>query len=1615
MRIESPNNENLIENDSSLEGNTETLKPEDDKEKKDREEKEQFISDFEKSQQEIKSRISEIDETIDILFSGFSFDLSKTEPLKSLEEVTLKIESLKTITDPISRLKESSSVLLSLRKLEDPVKSDRYEKEQKINEIKAQIDRIDEYLSLVGQMGTIERAKQFFKVRNYKQDRKKLHIARVRTENDYGKDDVYYQEIHNKRKELEQKILEIGEHQITDSWNKDVSESIDRSWDKIKNNPAISRDIAKTYIENVIQPEIEAKPGDEESKKELLLALRQYIDEPEYNPQLAGRIREIASRNNHNLLSYPVNVILDEGEKKIFKQLFLSQTNELIKASLKRFQQKKNHTSTTISSNSTYTIEKALEKFPKGASFEDGDIILSGQSIRRHPNQSLWNILRKSPLTNSIFSGTIERVDDEIYQSSLVNALEDPQGSWIHKLEEYPTPESVRTIFMLAAAKAESSKEAVEAANWVLYRWCEQKDWPNILDKAEASYPELREVRPILENWKHRDKSRNPEIINTPKNILIPAIKAVEEHKDTKDLKLACLAMEGLSYSQIIEEELDILVPPEERAILKEARQILTESPDINSVYLDKTAHDVLINFFRRKNSNGWLGLPSDSGENLSFQLILSLSKKILENQDNYSGLQYLTSSGLVINRAFEMIKRKTAGFSYDLDLFLDAHKNLPEISKSLPVLQKFCLQFKDQETINFYRKMLDAYKEATNFPLETLLQLVDDKKINQERALELSRPIKTKNGEIDFTKLENVEEAMRVPHMYLTTNNGLEFFVSTRKTGIDKIDSSLEPSMGNQLMNLEKGDQNYLSNFRHTIIEETINKFLSGNFDGTVTEENWKGALLAYIKLNEENLAENESTDKNIELLKSAFLGSEAKKVCLEQIKSLWLTYLDSGKIEDLPLSLNLISEYIKKEGGAGPLSQIESLGLFCSNFYEMVRADKTMPRTKNEIFDGMKKAEERFSKERWSGEDQSDFYNISKDIASIAPSLFSSYFEVFEKLNPKNFQLFAQEVFPLHRVVLVLAEKSEYGKRSHNKKDLANIRKRFVESVVDQNGDIKSIAEQTKELVDEITETFKNKFGITKIPEKFNQEQIRSLNNISLYLSNIQGRNEEKENILGFYLALMINNKWDDFRRGEEIKPEEFLEEGNASTIRRLLNERAELNPLTADNLGISAEKMPEFYKTLESDTENITTGNIETVDTKLNNVILNLDGLRDLDLYPDPLDKGRMELLLRAGNKKLGSVTAKLYQKLANPEKAPDFSAEDQEIANQIETMLKENSLEVTAKNIKKYFQEEIKPFSVTMNILNFIEEIGAEKEISELREILRPSPEIISIFNKLGEGFKSSSGAIALSQDLDHLENLVIKNEDELIPEESSLVKSYLNSIREKIVKLESIHDQVVKKFSGLKQGQTTTKNDLLKNKLEDIDKIIGAKDSQKVITSGMTTNLNYIIENMRECLSCVRQGCNNDTDLTFGDQNKFYLYSKTESASKSISDEIVFLEPITNPDGTSEMSFVLDRVYGTNTPAILVNQVETVLKKYREIKRKFPEAKISLFVSQSALASCGLTAESLIEKLANPENITTQVQTAEVNVIKSAVADHYVEFASEARTAGKKSAGGVSIR
>jgi hypothetical protein len=681
------------------------------------------------------------------------------------------------------------------------------------------------------------------------------------------------------------------------------------------------------------------------------------------------------------------------------------------------------------------------------------------------------------------------------------------------------------------------------------------------------------------------------------------------------------------------------------------------------------------------------------------------------------------------------------------------------------------------------------------------------------------------------------------------------------------------------------------------------------------------------------------------------------------------------------------------------------------------------TVNRTKKEIKNILSKQEYIFEKDKWSQSDRSNFYNLADDLIAAAPSIFSSFAPIFENLSGKELKAFSKELLPLYQAqLIVLQDTDKAGEAVYKPRDLVPFRKKleFLAASMKLYPEDKeqTMATEKESLINDVSAGFKGRFGLAQFPKELKKKDLRTLQNCVRYIGNISDRDAKRESLLSLFLSLELKKEWSDFRAGKEIDFKKHLTPDKLKLISSILEDKAK-NTLSSEILGIKESDLPAFQEILQKETKNNMLGSLETIDVKVGKIKNSLKDLTDPHAYDDPIDKSLFVLQSTAG-RQVGATLAKIYNELSN--KPVTFSEAERAIQKELAHIFQVSSWDTA---LVKEIQDRAQPFNLLTSLVKKIGEDKVDENIKELRRRLSPSPEITAIFNRLDEDFKPGSGAHASFKDLEYLESQVIKEESQLRPEEKKLIQDYLQGIKEKMLDLEKIagtmeeyFNKIKSSFHNLEKVKTTSPSASLTNRLKELEKTINST-GEGMIVSRITSDLNFIIENMRQCLGCLRKESNNDTNLAFGEFNKFFMMSEQEKRSGSVADEIVFFAPLETAPEKKEMSFVMDQVYGAKSADILLAHVLTVYKKYRALKDSFPEAKLSLAIPGATLNNAGIDDELLIKRVQEKlgDNITFEVLAgAKVDIPASALSDNYVEFGKkDARTAGERNFAGLIIR
>ncbi|QQG52839.1 MAG: hypothetical protein HY931_01215 [Candidatus Falkowbacteria bacterium] len=797
--------------------------------------------------------------------------------------------------------------------------------------------------------------------------------------------------------------------------------------------------------------------------------------------------------------------------------------------------------------------------------------------------------------------------------------------------------------------------------------------------------------------------------------------------------------------------------------------------------------------------------------------------------------------------------------------------------------------------------------------------------------------------------------------------------------------------------------EEEYRGQFNNKFYALTNQKML-GRDNNFFEEKDWGLALVKYIESVE---GERGDQVKQKEQITDLFSGPY-RDICLNGMTSDWNKFLKDETWQEIPLRLRVITDTIDKYGGAGNLSRIETFSSIITAVKNAAESEKTTDKTYAEIKNTLQNAETRFEKEKWTQDDKSEFYGLAKDIIEAAPSLFSSLAPVFENMSGKEIKQFIKEVFPLYQAELITMQKiDEKGEITYDARNLVPMKRAIKHLMTDLSAQPEKkeeiITGEKESLITNIRLRFKERFGIVNVPAELNNENFRSVHNLIRYTGNINGRDASSESLISLYLGLQLNGDWDKFRRGEKIEISNYLTPEKAAVIESHLAGR-EKNSLKPEMVNIKPEELAPFQEKLQAEVTNSMIGNIETIDSKLGNAKRGMEHLLDPDLYDDQGDKNLIPIIKR-GDKLVGAVLAKTFQSLKNRE--IKLSAQEQSLQNNLASAL--NISNWTEETVKAA-QDRVQSISLISKVLNRMEDTKVDENIAELNKRVEPSEDIIKIFNKLDLGFKPSSGAIAISQDLETLASLIVKEGGKLTPEEKENAKKYLDAISEKKAELEGIMRTVKEYFEKI-QGSAKANNLKLKDRLKEIREIIYSSGGEKMIVSEMTKDINLIVENMRQCLGCLRKEVNNDTNLAFGDYNKFFMMSREEKTKGSVADEIVFFVPTKKENGESNMSFVMDRVYGSQKPDILISHILTVYKKYQPIKKEFKESNISISISSEAMRSVNIKPEDL-QKILKEKipglKFNTFVENMKADIPKSSLSDNYIEFGDKgARATGER--------
>jgi len=538
--------------------------------------------------------------------------------------------------------------------------------------------------------------------------------------------------------------------------------------------------IREAYIQQVISPQVEKiaeeKKLPPERKDEFYKALGNYLDhreEPEDQRQVFRQ--ELDKLFDYNNGFYDVRNSCDallRGDDKLIVQGFvvnmaaaeIAQIKTAVEPQLRNYDQRESF---------SRVFNKAIKPSDRWNRDENsfGTQVLSRfdqyRSGSGYENMELWGAMKSSAAANELFGDGIRQHDQEIYSAVLDKSLSDTNGGDIDMLYYYPTPDAIRNLVVIAAA--DSQEYRTVHANWTLNRLSKRPEWKLLLDAAEEKHPSLKATRQTLEKWNYTEYGNHPDIQKVAGDLAA----ALFEDADV-DKRLTTLATLSLRNDVIVNilGKRNILNEQESQQIGQAIAFLRDTSEETwrqhrENDYKTPYLSDYAFTNGLRENLFYLLRPEGDTVDQQHLAVIKrfdQLSKVVLENKEDFTKLSYLMNSHVI-----DRLKNPSTAID-NIPAFLNASRTIPELSKENALMSEFCKQYKDADTVTFFRNITTAYGDLPK-QLVPIVTLVGNSELSRERALEL--PLKAS----DILSGSLFSLSAEFPSLYLATDQDNDFF----------------------------------------------------------------------------------------------------------------------------------------------------------------------------------------------------------------------------------------------------------------------------------------------------------------------------------------------------------------------------------------------------------------------------------------------------------------------------------------------------------------------------------------------------------------------------------------------------------------------------------------------------------------------------------------------------------------------------------------------------------------------------------------------------------------------------------------------------------------------
>lgn len=279
----------------------------------------------------------------------------------------------------------------------------------------------------------------------------------------------------------------------------------------------------------------------------------------------------------------------------------------------------------------------------------------------------ILQIIKKNPQLRAVIGDRIDEFDQAVSKRIQQHSLTDRDGGYIHALEIYPEPDSIRNLVLLASADYQNYRTV--NANGALSTLAERPDWENLLDSAIEKYPELESMRQVLKSWNYGEQTSNPEIGDSASAFAIQVAQTAGG-----DGYLRELALQACPNSKILEVLVaNKKITQQQREAIETAQALIQQDNDQLDGY--EITNDFYTATYRGRHiiSGATSYFPNKLKE---LQQLATISQAIVENSEDKNYRNFLTSEHIISILQKDISEEQ-------LGILLQIPQIVPEIQKT--------------------------------------------------------------------------------------------------------------------------------------------------------------------------------------------------------------------------------------------------------------------------------------------------------------------------------------------------------------------------------------------------------------------------------------------------------------------------------------------------------------------------------------------------------------------------------------------------------------------------------------------------------------------------------------------------------------------------------------------------------------------------------------------------------------------------------------------------------------------------------------------------------------------------------------------------------------------